>query len=157
MTIRIWSEAFENGRPIPPRHAREGENVSPPLRFEDVPDEAREMVLIAYDPDTANHAPWVHWLVYGIPPDVRTVPEALATRRALHDPQGAKQGVNTSGLIGYDGPAPEPGDGTHRVHFKLYALDRELGVPGAADVTEVFGSMLDHVVDYGELVGTYER
>jgi Raf kinase inhibitor-like YbhB/YbcL family protein len=43
---------------------------------------------------------------------------------------GAKQGTNDMGTIGYVGPSPP--SGTHRYAFKIYALDTMLNLePGA--------------------------
>jgi phosphatidylethanolamine-binding protein (PEBP) family uncharacterized protein len=51
MVIEITSAAFEDGDAIPARYTCEGADVSPPLRWESVPDGTRSLALIADDPD----------------------------------------------------------------------------------------------------------
>ena len=154
MSMRISSEAFDHGDRIPAEYSRDGDNLSPPLRIEDVPEKAEEMVLLAYDPDAPTPQPWVHWLLYGIPPGVGSLPEGIRVSPRPERPVGALQGLNTSGDAGYEGPAPPDGQ-VHEVHFKVYALDQPLELEPGADSRTVFEVMLDHVIDYGELVGTY--
>ena len=56
----------------------EGEDVSPPLTWEGVPNGAKSLVLIIDDPDAPDpKAPkmvWVHWVVYNIPADTKSLP-----------------------------------------------------------------------------------
>jgi len=157
MTITVRSEAFEDGQPIPTQHAQDGDNVSPPLQFDNVPSEARELVLIVDDPDAPRPDPWVHWVMYKIPAGTDRLPEGIAKGRQTDEPAGARQGRGTSGTVGYDGPAPPRGHGTHHYHFKLYALDSEVDLEPEAEKSTVLEAIRDHILDQGELVGTYER
>ncbi|HKK70335.1 MAG TPA: YbhB/YbcL family Raf kinase inhibitor-like protein [Candidatus Krumholzibacteria bacterium] len=157
MNMRVSSEAFDHGDRIPVEYSQDGDNLSPPLEIEGVPEGAEEIVLLAYDPDAPTPHPWVHWLVYGIPPGVRSLPEGIRVSPRPERPPGARQGLNTSGDAGYEGPAPPVGDGVHELHFKAYALDQTLDLEPGADPQTVLEVMLDHVIDYGELVGTFER
>ena len=129
MNVEITSEAFAEGARIPRRYTCEGEDVSPQLSWGEVPDGAKSIALIADDPD-APAGTWVHWVIYGLPPDSRGLDEGLPTSDSL--PSGARQGTNDFGRAGYGGPCPPPGHGTHRYYFKLYALDIEVELePGA--------------------------
>ncbi|HID21096.1 MAG TPA: YbhB/YbcL family Raf kinase inhibitor-like protein [Planctomycetaceae bacterium] len=160
MTISLTSTAFAEGQPIPRKYTGDGQDVSPPLAWTHVPEETKELVLICDDPDAPTSEPWVHWVIYKIPPSVTSLPEGIPRREKLEEPAGALQGKNSwpSGpTIGYRGPAPPPGHGTHHYHFKLYALDCTLDVPPGADKNTLLKAMEGHVIGRGELVGTYER
>ena len=65
--MELRSSAFTNNTRIPARFSRDGENVSPPLEWAGLPDEAVELALICEDPD-APRGTFVHWLVGGIAP-----------------------------------------------------------------------------------------
>jgi Raf kinase inhibitor-like YbhB/YbcL family protein len=119
MTIRICSNALDDGAPIPEKYSPDWLNFSPPLRFENIPADARELVLIVEDPDASTPDPWVHWLMYKIPGDVDHLPEGVVSAPHPEEPAGALQGRNTAGCVGYDGPAPPPGHGVHHYHFKV--------------------------------------
>lgn len=62
-TISIASPAFEDGQPIPEVYSQDGKNVSPPLEWSGVPDNAKELVLIVDDPDAPMDKPYVHWVI----------------------------------------------------------------------------------------------
>ena len=157
MAVTVRSEAFSHGERIPTQYSQDGENVSPPLRFENVPDEAEELVLIVDDPDAPMDEPYVHWVIYKIPGDLDRLPEGVDDSPRPDQPIGAFQGPNSAGHVGYDGPAPPKGHGTHHYHFKVYAVDEEVNLEPGADKKTVLEVIEGHVLDQGELVGTYER
>jgi Raf kinase inhibitor-like YbhB/YbcL family protein len=155
--IEVHSDAFSDDGTIPVRYSGEGENVSPPLRWSGVPEEARELVLICEDPDAPMPKPYLHWIMAGIEPQVDELPEALSKERKPDELEGAVQGDNGSSRAGYTGPIPPKGHGTHHYHFELFALDQPLKVDEAPDREALMKAMAGHVVAYGEVVGTYER
>ncbi|MCO6454957.1 MAG: YbhB/YbcL family Raf kinase inhibitor-like protein [Pirellulaceae bacterium] len=160
MAIMITSPAFAAGQPIPARHTGDGQDVSPPLEWTGLPDQTRQLALICDDPDAPTPQPWVHWVLYGLSPQVRSLAEGIDPAPELKQPPGARQGKNSwsSGrTIGYRGPAPPPGHGTHHYHFKLYALDAELDLPAGLDKATLLKRIEGHILAQGELVGTYER
>jgi Raf kinase inhibitor-like YbhB/YbcL family protein len=155
MTLR--SDAFEDGRSIPRRYTEDGENLSPPLTWSGPPDGTGELAMIVDDPDAPRAEPWVHWVLYKIPADVRTLAEGLPRTPTLEIPPGARQGKNSWGTGGYRGPAPPKGHGTHHYHFRLYALDKPLAAAPGLDKSGLLEAMRGHVLSEAELVGTYQR
>jgi Raf kinase inhibitor-like YbhB/YbcL family protein len=152
----LRSEVFEDGGEIPTRYTCEGEDLSPPLAWEGVPEGTVGLALIVDDPDAPDpEAPrmvWVHWVLYNLPPDSTGLPEAVA-EDAL--PDGTLPGLNDWKRTGYGGPCPPIG--RHRYFHKLYALDTvlpDLGRPTKAGLLE---AMEGHVLAEVQLVGTYRK
>lgn len=153
MEIALSSAAFAEGGMIPSKYTCDGEDVSPPLKWDSVPDGTKSIALICDDPD-APMGTFVHWVLYNLPAEMRDLPEKMPRDGAL--PNGARQGVSDFGRIGYGGPCP-PG-GTHRYYFKLYALDAEID-PSRPGLTkgDLLKAMKGHVLAEGQLVGKYAR
>jgi Raf kinase inhibitor-like YbhB/YbcL family protein len=137
---------------IPQHYSCDGDNVSPPLQWENVPDGTESFALIAEDPD-APGGTFIHWILYNLPPALRWLPEDV--RRDGMLPNGAMQGRNSFQKIGYDGPCP-PG-GAHRYFFRLYALDTRLELPPAATKEDLLEAMDGHILAEAEMVGKYTR
>ncbi len=152
MEIKITSSAFEDGGLIPAKYTCDGTNISPPLQWDAVPEGTRSIALICDDPD-APMGTWVHWVLFNLPSDAKDLAENIPTEETL--PNGAKQGVNDFGRVGYGGPCP-PG-GTHRYFFKIYALDSEVGLEAGADKRQLLNAMEGHILGQGQLVGKYKR
>ena len=142
--MKITSPEFEDNGFIPSKFTCEGEDVSPALKIEDVPDGAKSLALIVDDPD-APGGMWVHWVVYDIGVTF-SIDEAVVP---------GKQGSNDFGRKDYGGPCPP--SGVHRYFFKAYALDTELGLDEGIDKRTLENAMEGHVLDKAELVGLYER
>lgn len=156
MSITLRSSAFTNGQTIPTRHTGDGEDLSPPLSWSDLPEQTRELALIADDPDAPPHT-WVHWVIYTVPPTADGLAEGVEKTSRPSVPHGAVQGVNDFGNIGYSGPLPPRGHGPHHYHFKLYALDDEMDLEPGATKQDLLSAMEGHVLAEGKLVGTYQR
>jgi len=62
MAFNISSTAFEHGSDIPAVHTCDGDNVSPPLRWDGEPKETVTFALIMEDPD-APGGTFTHWVV----------------------------------------------------------------------------------------------
>jgi len=158
--LTLTSSAFAEGGRIPREHAYapEGENMSPALSWSGVPAGTEELALVVDDPDAPRAEPWVHWVVYGIPGDATKIPEGASNGEGrLSRPAGAVEGKNDFGDLGWGGPLPPKGHGTHHYHFKLYALDTALDLGQGATKAALLGAMKGHVLAEAELVGTYSR
>lgn len=147
--ISVTSPAFGHGQPIPAKHTAEGEDVSPELRFANVPEGTRELAVICHDPDAPLTHGFTHWVVYGIPPDATGIPEGGG--------DAFTQGMTSFGKEGYGGPAPPPGHGTHFYFFHLYALDAPLDAAPGLTADELLSLMDEHIIEQNRLVGTFER
>ncbi len=153
MTLQLSSTAFRQGEYIPKKYTGEGADVSPPLRWANVPEGVKSFALICDDPD-APVGTWVHWVLFNVSPSLTELPEALSKEREL--PNGARQGVNDFKKIGYGGPMPPRGS-DHRYFFKLYALDAMLSLTAGASKAELLRAMEKHVLGQAELMGRYRR
>jgi Raf kinase inhibitor-like YbhB/YbcL family protein len=151
--MQLTSTAFAEGQPIPSKYTCDGENVSPPLAWNGVPEGTKSIALIVDDPD-APAGTWVHWVLYDLPGTARELPEALP--KSQYIPGGAEQGLNDFKHLGYGGPCP-PGGKAHRYYLKLYALDRVLELKPGATKKEVESAMEKHILAQGQLMGTYKR
>jgi Raf kinase inhibitor-like YbhB/YbcL family protein len=156
-SLQIRSSAFSEGVPIPRRHTGDGEDLSPPLSWQGLPAAARELALIVDDPDAPTKEPWVHWVIYNLPATLNELPEGIVPAVHANVAPGAVQGKNSWNTVGYRGPAPPKGHGTHRYYFKLYALDAALGLPAGLDKAGLLKKMEGHIVSQAALMGTYQR
>ncbi|MEJ2207884.1 MAG: YbhB/YbcL family Raf kinase inhibitor-like protein [Anaerolineae bacterium] len=153
MSFELRSEAFEAGGSIPRTYSCQGQGVSPPLSWRGVPDEAASLALVVDDPD-APSGTFTHWLLYDMPPDLDSLPQGVPGEQ--RPASYGVQGQNGGGGIGYKGPCPPAGP-AHHYHFRLYALDQELGLSPGAAKEEVLSALEGHVVAETELVARYAR
>ena len=151
-TLEIKSSDFETGGMIPKKYTCDGEDISPPLLWDGVPEGTKSLALINDDPD-APMGTWVHWVLYDLPASTKELPENMPKDKTLHS--GAKQGITDFRKIGYGGPCPP--SGTHRYFFKLYALDSKLNLEPGATKKQVEDAMKGHIVAQAELIGKYTR
>jgi len=149
--LPLDSVAFNQGGPIPVRYTADGEEITPPLQWQDVPKSTRSLVLIAEDPDAPIPQPFVHWIAV-MSPEVRTLGFMLRPGTSH-----VESGRTTLLRTGWVGCAPPRGDNAHHYHFQLFALDRELRLGSHPGRSALLRRMKGHVVGFGELVGTYER
>jgi Raf kinase inhibitor-like YbhB/YbcL family protein len=148
--MNLTSAAFDSGQPIPARHTCDGESMPPPLEWTDVPARVKAFVLIVDDPD-APRGTFTHWLLCDVAPNAGGL-----GGRPPSDQDGIA-GRNDFGEIGYGAPCPPRGHGVHRYHFRLYALDRLLGLKPGFSRRALETAMNGRVLDSAVLVGRYER
>lgn len=152
ISISITSPAFKEGEMIPDKYTLNGENISPPLNWADVPLNTKTFAIISDDPDTFG-GDWVHWVIYNIPADITGLPENVPPKEVLDNT--ARQGNNDFPTIGYKGP--QPPKGVHRYMFKIYALDIELDLAPGATKQELLKAMEGHILSLGVLMGKYAK
>lgn len=144
--MRITSSAFEESQMIPSTFTCDGDNINPSLLISDVPDDAVSLALIMDDPD-APGGTFTHWLMWNIPPTTKKIDENDWI-------EGAEQGINDAGELGYMGPCPP--EGVHRYRFKLYALSEKLDLAGDVKREEIERIAEQIVIEKAELTGLYK-
>ena len=152
MEIKLTSSAFEDGGMIPAKYTCDGENISPPLKWDNVPDGTGSIAIICDDPD-APMGTWVHWVVFNLPASTRELEENIDDDETLTC--GTRQGITDFGSVGYGGPAPP--SGTHRYFFKTYALDSKIDVVSLLDKEHLLKEMAGHIIGEGSLMGKYKK
>ena len=146
-SMRLTSPAFRDGATIPARFTCSGKDVSPPLRFWDVPVAARELELLVEDPDAGR---FVHWSLLRVPPTIHYIAEN-------EPPADTVQTENGFGDKRWGGPCPPEGKGAHRYVFALYATDAPLGLDSSASPDDVRSAIAKHAVATGRLTGRFSR
>jgi len=152
-TMNLTSTSFQDGSHIPAKFTCSGAGLSPQLAWTAPPAATASLALIVTDPD-APRGTWVHWVLYSLPAGTRALPEGLPALGQL--PDGALQGRNDFGKIGYGGPCPPPGSPHHYI-FTLYALDAKLNLPAGEKRAQVEAAMKGHILASGRLVGLFQR
>lgn len=115
----------------------EGSDSSPHIAWGTVPSNTKSVAVVAEDLDLAG-AVASHWIVWGIPPDIRELLEGASGSSAL--PTGVVEGVNTYKRFGYKGPCPPPkvraystgcqslGFVSNPYRWSIYALDKKFSL-----------------------------
>jgi Raf kinase inhibitor-like YbhB/YbcL family protein len=147
--------ASVGGATIAGRFTCDGTDTSPALTWTGVPDGTRELVLVLEDPDASGKT-FTHWLVYGLSPNLTSLPEGIPARAKIEQPTPLRQGKNDFGSIGYSGPCPPKGQ-THRYVFRLLAVDRELGLEPASNRKTFEGAIEGRVIAEARFSASYGR
>jgi len=149
--ITLVSPAFAQSADIPKRYTCDGEDISPALRWRNVPSGTQSFALIMDDPDAPGRT-FTHWVLFNLP--------AAQTELAEAQKPGALgiSGTNDFGRLGYGGPCPPPGLGAHRYFFTVYALDvPSLNLSPGAKRADLEQAMQGHVLGQGQWMGRYQR
>ncbi|KXA90331.1 hypothetical protein AKJ57_04210 [candidate division MSBL1 archaeon SCGC-AAA259A05] len=153
--MKISSSAFGDGEEVPVKYTCDGEDVSPPLSIGDVPSEAESLAMVVDDPDAPGGV-FDHWIIWNISPDADSIPEGVPTEGVVGSLEGARQGQNGFGEIGYRGPCPPPGP-PHNYRFKIYALDAEIDLKPGIAKEDLEREIRGHVLGEDQIVGVYGR
>ena len=147
--MELKSSVFQHLGLIPQRYTCDGEDVSPPLTWSDLPPNTKSLCLICDDPD-APMGTWDHWVIVNLPSELSHLPEGIQTF-----PEGTLLGRNSWGRSDYGGPCPP--DREHRYYFTLYALDKDLDVSEGVSKQDVLTAMTGHILNQTVLMGRYNR
>ena len=145
--MKLNCPAFLENQKIPPIYTCDGENINPPLLISEVPNNAQSLALITDDPDAPNGT-FTHWMIWNMLTDLKEISENNV-------PEGAEQGMNGRGKMGYTGPCPP--SGVHHYHFKLFALNRKLDVSINISKQELEREIQGSLIEKAELIGIYNR
>jgi Raf kinase inhibitor-like YbhB/YbcL family protein len=105
-----------------------GGNVSPALKWSNLPAGTRSLALQVHDRDAPTGAGFWHWAVYDVPPTAMGLARGAGNHAALLPPgaYGGNTDFMDTGATGengnYGGPCPPAGDVQHHYTFTLYAL-----------------------------------
>jgi len=152
MAFNISTTAFENGARIPVAHTCDGENISPPLRWEGESKDTVTFALIVED--TISAGTFSHWVVYNIPSDVHHLEKIVNAQKNLDN--GGIHARNDFGKSGYAGPCPPKGE-EHLYYFRIYALRKKLPPESVSDGKTFHQAIKDLVLDKAEYMGRYAR
>ena len=145
----------------------DAQNLSPPLDWTNVPEGTQSLALIVHSTESqASDEPWIHWLIWNLPADLTGLEEGIKEDPTLEN--GARQGLNGAGVVGYLGPCPPPlisrhasvpGGGSNpkqeieKYNFEIYALDVVLDLAPGATRQQLLEAMEGHILGAGTLVG----
>ena len=150
--LQLSSPSFANGQ-IPKKFTCDGDDTSPQLVWVAPPAATESFALTVVDHD-APVGSFVHWVLYDLPPETRTLPEDMPKQEQL--PDGSRQGQNDFDKTGYGGPCP-PGGSSHRYTFSLYALDSKLNLAPGATRSRLEDAVKGHILARGQLIARYKR
>ncbi len=150
--IKLRSPAFDYHGRIPAKHSGEGADVSPPLEWSGAPEGTRSFAIVCHDPDAplvkSGRYGFVHWILYGLP---------ASTDRLEEDTDLGVSGMTDFGRVGYGGPMPPEGHGSHHYYFWILALDTERHLEPGLDLHDFLEQIEPHLIGMNRLVGTYKR
>lgn len=150
-TMKLSSDAFADGETIPERYTCVGEGESPPLSWEEAPEETSSFVVFCEDPD-APGGTFKHWAAFEISGETTSLKAGAASNPSF------SEGTNDFGDVGYGAPCPPPGDGAHRYQFYVWALGTEsLDVGEAPGYDAVRSAAEEHKLAAGKLTGKFSR
>ncbi len=152
--MRLWSDAINSRGLFDARYTCDLDNSSPELRWEDPPPGTAAFALLAVDIDV-HPDPFVHWLVYRIPPDLKHLPTGIPPQEQL--PNGIRQGLNSFGKLGYSGPCPPRGANAHRYTFRLMALREAIDLEPRLKLPALTTRLDGLVLEAAEIHGLYQR
>ena len=146
--LQVSSPAFAEGATVATGYTCAGAGVSPPLAWSGTPPGTDELAVVVDDPD-APGGTFVHWVLYGLDPDLTALAEGKL-------PAGAREAANSAGGSGYKGPCPPPGP-AHHYRFTVYALGQRLSLAGGTGTKEAVEAIEQAAIARGRLTATFAR
>jgi Raf kinase inhibitor-like YbhB/YbcL family protein len=145
----VTSPAFRNESDIPFENTSYRGSVFPGMGWTRGPYGTRTFAIVMQDDDALyKGAPILHWTMYDIPGNVRSLAVGMPTM-----PPGSSYGPNIAGPHHvYMGPHTPPGP-RHHYHFQVFALDVSIAPAPIASYADLIGAMTGHVLASGQLVG----
>jgi Raf kinase inhibitor-like YbhB/YbcL family protein len=154
MPLMLVSPAIPLGSEIAAQYTCDGADISPPLTWSGLPNGTKNLVLVVEDPDAPSGV-FRHWAVFDIPAGLNGLAAGYSTTRPA---TGFHEARNDFGKMGYGGPCPPKGHGTHHYHFRLFAISRpSLDLRTPATALDVLKAAEPYAIQQAELIGTYHR
>ena len=146
----------------------DAQNLSPPLAWTGAPEGTQSFALVMRSTELlASDETWVHWVIWNVPADVTELDKGIEESGSLEN--GARQGLNSGGVVGYLGPCPpdmlsiykpsnakgneNPKQEIEKYTFEIYALDTVLELAPGATREDLLKAMDGHILGAGKLVG----
>jgi Raf kinase inhibitor-like YbhB/YbcL family protein len=162
LTIPGWPD----GGQIPPKFTQAGEQISPELKWTNVPPGTQSFVVNMLDPDVSiqrGTETQPHWIVWNIPATATGLPEGVKAGAEL--PDGMRQ-ISATGPQ-YRGPGAAAAGPLHHYTFEVYALDTKIDVSPSTGETpqlaavatrsNVMKAIQGHVLGKAVYVGLFKR
>jgi Raf kinase inhibitor-like YbhB/YbcL family protein len=163
-SLEITSGVLLHHGMVTDEHSAYGENKSIDLNWDNLPEGTVQLAVVCDDPKVVElgmmPTPFVHWVAYNIPASASGLPAALpsdAEIAGIEGLEGMINGVNGLGRTGYFGPRPPVNGQLHAYHFRVYAIDADLGLEAGLGRDELLAAIDGHVLATGMLMGHYER
>ena len=163
-TITVESSVFDHHGTVPEEYSAYGDNKSIDLSWSNLPAGAVQLAVICDDPKVVElgmmPTPFVHWVAYNIPASANGLPADLtkdAEVMGVAGLNGMINGLNGTRQAGYFGPRPPVNGQLHSYHFRVYAIDADLGLEAGLGRDELLEAIDGHVLATGMLMGHYER
>jgi Raf kinase inhibitor-like YbhB/YbcL family protein len=141
-TLRVTSDAFVDGGPIPAGFTCSGARRMPALAWSGDLRGSTAIAVVVDDPD-APGGTFVHLVVLDLP--------ATATSLTTDHPSGAVVARNSAGGLGWTPPCPP--SGTHHYRFSVYGLSTPTGLSEGVPAGQAVAAIDARAVVQGRLVG----
>jgi Raf kinase inhibitor-like YbhB/YbcL family protein len=154
--LGVRSQSFVFNARLPTRFTADGDGISPPLEWDDVPDGTSSLALIVEDADSPTPHPLVHAIVIDLGNTAGSLEEG-ALDSPNHEGIGLETGQNSFLKHAWLPPDPPRGHGEHRYVFQVFALRAGPSFSAAPGRRAFIDLILDRAIAVGCLIGTYER
>jgi Raf kinase inhibitor-like YbhB/YbcL family protein len=154
--LDLRSSAFAFNARIPPCYTADGDGISPPLTWEQIPPGADSLALIVEDADAPTPHPLVHAIVVDLEAEDGELKDG-ALDSDHHRGAGLETGRNSFFKHAWLPPDPPPGHGEHRYVFQMFALREGPLLSQFCGRGEFIDAVLERAVGVGCVIGTYER
>ncbi len=146
--IMTLTAPWAPGAEIPVKYTQAGGEVSPALSWSDPPEGTGSFVLVVHDvsaPVAPGTDDVLHWLVWNIPAEARSLAEGVPQGPQLAD--GTRQ-ISVTGPQ-YRGPGAAADGPAHVYLFELYAVEGTVNVPAlgpaGASVPQIRAAVLSAI------------
>jgi Raf kinase inhibitor-like YbhB/YbcL family protein len=131
-----------------------GKNVSPQLSWVNPPAGAASYAITIWDQDGQKGLGVSHWVAYGIPPTMTSLPAGAGSPAS----PAVVSGTNTRKAVAYLGPCPPIGDASHHYYITVYALDlAPNALPWGLTREQFFAAIAGHALGATTMVALYGR
>ncbi|MBL4716273.1 MAG: YbhB/YbcL family Raf kinase inhibitor-like protein [Bacteroidia bacterium] len=149
--MQFKSPAFSQLTTIPSQYTCDGEDISIPLEWGNLPAKAKSVAIVCLDPDAPK--PFTHWVLYNIPADWNKLSENFTMEQAKQ--RGVVVGKNSWDKLGYGGPCPPKDE--HRYYFQLFVLNDMLPAKEGLTKDELMYAMRMNVMAKKVYIGKYKK